>query len=588
MSSRKVLICGSGTGAFLATIRSLGRAGLQVHVAMFEARSLALSSKYIYAAHELPPFSSERQWLDAVRELLTRESFRLVIPCHDQNILPIAKYRQELEVLAPIAVPSDDALRVCMDKYETWKLARELQIPVPAQTVVKDFEELENVAGNFPFPLVFKPLSSYTLENLERKLEVKKVWTRESLRSEVELYLRDREALIVQKNVLGVGIGVNILAHSGKVLFAMQHERVHEPLEGGAGSYRRTVPLRPEFLEATEAFMSRLNYTGVAMVEFKSDAKTGKWYLIEINSSWGSLPLSLAAGADFPYWLYQVLVEGRREFSLNYRTNLYCRNVVDELYWFRPNLKADKSNAALHTVPLPKLLGEISNIVTLRERWDTLTLDDPAPAIQEMRQVGSKLTAKVTRSLREGWLRLRRAAIGPRLRKKFKEASSVTFVCAGNICRSPFAEQFAILNRVDSKKVFRSAGVLIKPERQPPGPAIEAARLMGVDLTKHRSQVLTAELVDSSELVVLFDYENYREFRSRFPQSRHKTLYLGVLAREGPIFIKDPHLCSVQTMTATYEAIVNVLGALKATNESQPRFSPRDQPPEPYRNPAKE
>ena len=62
--------------------------------------------------------------------------------------------------------------------------------------------------------------------------------------------------------------------------------------------------------------MRALRYTGVAMVEFKVNAKTGEFVLIEINGRfWGSLPLAVAAGANFPLWLYQMWVENREDFS---------------------------------------------------------------------------------------------------------------------------------------------------------------------------------------------------------------------------------------------------------------------------------
>jgi len=52
------------------------------------------------------------------------------------------------------------------------------------------------------------------------------------------------------------------------------------------------------------------------MVEFKHSRRTGAWALMEINSRfWGSLPLSLAAGVDFPRYLYEMVCEGRTGVS---------------------------------------------------------------------------------------------------------------------------------------------------------------------------------------------------------------------------------------------------------------------------------
>src|SRR5581483_2233614 len=120
------------------------------------------------------------------------------------------------------------------------------------------------------------------------------------------------------------------------------HERVHEPLMGGGSSYRRSVAPDPELVAATERMLRALDYTGVAMVEFKKDKRTGAWIFIEINGRfWGSLPLAVACGADFPFWLAELLVGGRREFPKRYDLGVTCRNTTLDLEWLRDNLRAD-------------------------------------------------------------------------------------------------------------------------------------------------------------------------------------------------------------------------------------------------------
>ncbi len=124
----------------------------------------------------------------------------------------------------------------------------------------------------------------------------------EALNTNLEILLEQGD-VSVQENFIGMGVGVELLAARGELLFAFQHVRVHEPIMGS--SYRKSVPLDPKLLEASTKLLKALNYTGVAMVEFKVNFKTGAWVFIEINARfWGSLPLAVAAEADFPYYLY--------------------------------------------------------------------------------------------------------------------------------------------------------------------------------------------------------------------------------------------------------------------------------------------
>ncbi|MGH7001331.1 MAG: hypothetical protein ACREEA_07475, partial [Stellaceae bacterium] len=64
---------------------------------------------------------------------------------------------------------------------------------------------------------------------------------------------------------------------------------------------------------------------------------------------------------------------------------LFCRNLPLDIEWHMANLHADRTNPTLATKTLPAVLGEtVANIVTLRERWDSLTLDDPNPGFAEI------------------------------------------------------------------------------------------------------------------------------------------------------------------------------------------------------------
>jgi len=84
----------------------------------------------------------------------------------------------------------------------------------------------------------------------------------------------------------------------------------------------------------------------------------------------------------------------------------------------------------------------------------------------------------------------------------------VLFVCAGNLCRSPFAEGLA--RRLAAERgldlEFDSAGE-IAYEGSPCTPdALAAARLHGVDLSAHRARRLTPERrAAADEVVPLFD-----------------------------------------------------------------------------------
>jgi hypothetical protein len=123
-TKNKVLVIGDDTRSFLSTVRSLGRQGLEVHVAPFDFRAPALASRYIHATHFLPYYLDGGQaWLDAVLALLREHGFSLVVPCDERGLLPLCLHRDALGAFCPLAIPSAEALDIYFDRCArvTWR-----------------------------------------------------------------------------------------------------------------------------------------------------------------------------------------------------------------------------------------------------------------------------------------------------------------------------------------------------------------------------------------------------------------------------------------------------------------------------------
>jgi predicted ATP-grasp superfamily ATP-dependent carboligase len=396
----KVLVLGSDTRSFLSVVRSLGRRGLAVHVAWCPPDAPARRSRYIARAHALPAYSADDPaWLPAFAALVTREQFDLVIPCDDPSLLPLQLHREALGCADRLYLLSPDAFAVTRSKIETTRLASRHGIRVPREVVVHDEQDLIAARAALRLPAIVKPEVSFRLDALDAKQHVQLARTPEEFDAIVRASMA-HGAVQLQEHFRGVGTGVEVLAYEGRILYAFQHLRIHEPLGGGGSSYRLSVALTAELLDATRRLMGALHYTGVAMVEFKLRPETGEWVLLEVNGRfWGSLPLAIAAGADFPYFLYQMLVLARRDFPAGYRVGLYCRNWAKDATWLWQNLRADRSDPLLMSRPLRAVAGELANVVTLRERSDTLVLDDPRPAVAELGGLLRTATTGLTRRL---------------------------------------------------------------------------------------------------------------------------------------------------------------------------------------------
>jgi len=86
------------------------------------------------------------------------------------------------------------------------------------------------------------------------------------------------------------------------------------------------------------------------------------------------------------------------------------------------------------------------------------------------------------------------------------------------------------------------SGGLIGPGRTPTDLALETALARGVDTSAHRSQVVTRELLDSCDLLVLVDNRHLRRLRRSVGPITTAAVHLGDLDPE-PIrsrTIRDP------------------------------------------------
>jgi protein-tyrosine-phosphatase len=85
-----------------------------------------------------------------------------------------------------------------------------------------------------------------------------------------------------------------------------------------------------------------------------------------------------------------------------------------------------------------------------------------------------------------------------------EDAFRLVFVCTGNTCRSPMAEAIARGRAAELgyDVEVRSAGVGAFPGAPASEGALRAAEAHGLDLSGHRSTLLTAELAEQADLIL--------------------------------------------------------------------------------------
>jgi protein-tyrosine-phosphatase/predicted ATP-grasp superfamily ATP-dependent carboligase len=528
----KVLVFGDDTRGFLAIIRSLGRRGIAVHAAPANFRSVALRSHYLSRIHDLPPWIGDGAlWLTALTTLLRAERFDLVIPCTETSLLPLQLHRAALSPFTRLAIPDDRAITILFDKHQTRELAKRLGVPVAAGRLLRADDTADAVLAEFAAPVVVKPRRSYSLGNLGSRGKVELVT--EVARLSVLLSTCEPTETVLEQYFMGRGVGVSVLSSRGRVLQAFEHHRVREV--AGAAFYRHSAPLNPALVAACEAIVAALEYTGVAMFEFKQ-ATDGEWVLLEVNARpWGSLPLAVALGVDFPYRWYRLLVAGEETRAVPYRSGVYGRNLLPDLGNSLIEAETRRLGRGATAWFMAGRGVELLRLLTGREVHDVLVRDDPVPGLIELVRIAGAMKRRTRDLALAAARRRRRARVALQALRRAAGKRSIIFVCQGNICRSPFAAALLRTRLSGGTLAIASAGVLPRPGRPTPRYGVEAAARHGVDLSAHRSVWLSHELVDAASLLIAFDEITRQAVYDRYPEPKAAVMLLGDLAGIGEI-----------------------------------------------------
>lgn len=558
----KVLVIGDDTRSFLSTVRSLGRKGIEVHVAPFDFCAPALSSRYIRATHFLPYYlDGGQEWLDAITALMRTHHFSLVIPCDERGLLPLCLHRDLLAKLAVLAIPSPEALDIFFDKTKTRALASMQNVPIAPGRMLSEHDTVESIVTDIGLPVVLKEPKSYMLPDLYVRTSTKIVGMRAELAAWLAAHDKNQPVLL-EKMFPGFGLGVSVLCKQGQVLQAFEHHRANEL--NGSSYYRKSAQIDPERLAAVERMVQASTYTGLAMFEFKHDLTTGKWILIEVNARpWGSIPLPVSIGIDFPYLLYRLLVEGKTMGPMNYPAGRYCRNLIQDFSQARARARQLLRQPHEFVAHCASWAWSFHRMLTGREHLDTLVRDDMRPGIRELQALfSSRPIMQRGSSASSGKMSLKECLA--QLAKSGRVVR-ILFVCQGNINRSSYAELKAAQLFDPSLFHFASAGMLPRNRRGSPALAISVAARHGVDMSAHRSRHATAERMSAADIVIVFDEINQNSIRTRYPHFEKPVYLLGGAVSDTDLSIPDPEGKDEATFVSTYQRIDACLTKLAET-----------------------
>lgn len=385
-----VLVLDAATKQSLASVRSLGRAGLRVAAGECFAECAPTSpvvgfrSRYSRYNLVLPSYAAAPQEFGAkVVEFVRENPTRVVLPTMDGSISALAPMRTQLADLGCVlALPSDVALAIANDKDKTLEIARDLGIDCPRSVRIDCREQVPAALRSFGFPVVLKPTISW-LPGAPLRLAPVDAISEAEASAAIDDFLSFGARVLVQEWASGPREGVTLFVAGDEVAACCAHValRTSPPL-GGASVMRKSLQPAPDIYAAAVSLVRAIGLEGVCEVEFRRD-RAGRALLMEVNARLaGTIENCVRSGADFPRMIWEWSTGQPVTPLAGYDAGVRTRWLRGDMRWLRENWGR---SGRPDSVSLSRALWVFCSEFARTLHYDCVDLHDLAPAFAELR-----------------------------------------------------------------------------------------------------------------------------------------------------------------------------------------------------------
>lgn len=297
----------------LGLLRQLGRSGIPCVLLDQDAWGVARFSRYRCRFHRAPRYASDEFWPWLV-QLARQQGYLgwLPIATDDEQVRHFAEHYEEARALFRwVGLPWASYQHI-YNKRLAYPWAASLGVAVP-QTFMP--EHREHLPGDgWRFPAIIKPAIKREYGRYTRRKAIR-VQSPAELRQVLGGLLAavPIEHLMVQEIIPGDGSAqwsyAGFFVEGEPVAAYTACRRRQHPVDfGRASTYVVAVP-NEEVERLSRRLLAALRYSGLAEVEWKYDARDGRFKFLEVNARcWGWHTLSEPVVGNLPKMLYDYAV----------------------------------------------------------------------------------------------------------------------------------------------------------------------------------------------------------------------------------------------------------------------------------------
>jgi D-aspartate ligase len=380
----------------LGVIRDLTLEGVPVLSLDPDPKALGMYSRLAPGTVCPDPERDEEAFVSFLEELGRRLPQRAVVfPTHDEFIRPLSRHAERLSPWYAIPFSRWDVMERVHDRRAQMEAAWRCGVDTPKTVFIANGDDLEAAAAAVPCPALLSPVESSAYKEARFRGAPLEVRTPADL-MRIHPTVADLGLLMLQERVAG---GDDALFTVGSYLdsssrplavFAGQELRQHPH---GSGSCLVGISRwDQELADAGARLLEELRYWGVSQVEFKRDARDGRYRLMEVNARhWKWHSLAAACGVNLSYAAYRDAIgrpfvaprqiEGPKWVMATEDVPLglieIARGQLDASLWLRSYRGVRVDGVLTPRDPLPGVInaGRVARRIILRQRRKKTDLD---------------------------------------------------------------------------------------------------------------------------------------------------------------------------------------------------------------------
>jgi D-aspartate ligase len=296
----------------LATLRALHQAGIEVLGFDSEKGGPGRFSRYAKTFDAPAPETEADALLEELLRFAPDDCRPVLIPASDAHLLFMSRHRAELEKAFVFSLPGEAVTEAMVDKRLQYVLAKQHGIACPQTIFAEDHQALLRQAQQIAFPVFLKPAQSHLWRPIFHNKRLRLEGLAELERALDKIAPHDL-AVTLQRIIPGPATNhFEVCAHMdrrGEALAVFTTRKLRQwSVDFGIGTLLESSR-HPELEGLSVAFLKAIGFKGTAAIEFKQDAKTGEFLMIEVNGRlWSDHSLAVHCGINYPLLAYLDLV----------------------------------------------------------------------------------------------------------------------------------------------------------------------------------------------------------------------------------------------------------------------------------------